>query len=230
MPLREVIKRVGAPFEFVASILRRTLRRVPVAQTFPGSAHYWEQRYAEQGNSGVGSYGALAEFKAKVINDFVHEHGIDHVIEYGCGDGNQLQLAAYPRYLGFDVSETALRTCRELFKADHSKAFKRTHEYSNESAPLTLSLDVIYHLVEDEIFDAYMRRLFSSSNRYVIIYSNDTDDNSKNSVPHVRNRKFTDWTTRVLSSWRLIKHIPNKYPYRSPTEGSFADFYIFGKV
>lgn len=229
MTLRQFIK----GFRILTEAAARSPARIwsgAHGRAFPGSAKYWEQRYAQQGNSGVGSYGKLAEFKANVINEFVQTHAIDFVIEYGCGDGNQLKLATYPRYLGFDVSETALRACRELFKGDRSKAFKATHQFSNESAPLTLSLDVIYHLVEDEVFRAYMRRLFSSSHSYVIIYSNNTDDNSNNSVPHVRNRKFTDWIDGELTDWRLIKHIPNKYPYRSPTEGSFADFYIFQRA
>jgi hypothetical protein len=36
---------------------------------------------------------------------------------------------------------------------------------------LELSLDVIYHLVEDEVFDAYMRSLFAHAGRFVVIYS-----------------------------------------------------------
>ncbi len=65
---------------------------------FPGSDKYWEQRYAVGGNSGVGSYGKFANFKAEVINKFVREHKIKSVIEFGCGDGNQLKLANYPSY------------------------------------------------------------------------------------------------------------------------------------
>ena len=44
--------------------------------------------------------GELAKFKARVMNDFVRENGIRSVIELGCGDGMQLALADYPRYLG----------------------------------------------------------------------------------------------------------------------------------
>ena len=37
------------------------------------SSKYWEKRYLEGGNSGDGSYGYLAEFKVKIINDFIAE-------------------------------------------------------------------------------------------------------------------------------------------------------------
>jgi hypothetical protein len=72
---------------------------------FPGSADYWERRYAEGGDSGHGSYGRFAEFKAEVLNRFVAEQRIESIVEFGCGDGNQLTLASYPdaerRYRAF---------------------------------------------------------------------------------------------------------------------------------
>jgi SAM-dependent methyltransferase len=82
---------------------------------FPGSKRYWENRYCQGGNSGAGSYGELAEFKAETLNKFVAENNIHSVIEFGCGDGNQLMLANYPYYTCVDVSPKAIEICRELF-------------------------------------------------------------------------------------------------------------------
>ena len=75
---------------------------------FTSSEKYWVNRYNGGGNSGEGSYGQLAEFKAEIINEFVRRNVITSVIELGCGDGNQLKLAEYPLYIGFDVSLKAL--------------------------------------------------------------------------------------------------------------------------
>jgi hypothetical protein len=44
----------------------------------------------------TGSYSELAQLKARVLNAFVAEKNIARVIERGCGDGNQLQLARIP--------------------------------------------------------------------------------------------------------------------------------------
>ena len=66
------------------------------ARRFRGSAQYWETRYRTGGDSGAGSYGRLAKFKAESINGFVRENGIHSVIEWGCGDGSQLSLAGIP--------------------------------------------------------------------------------------------------------------------------------------
>jgi hypothetical protein len=92
---------------------------------------------------------------------------------------------------------------------------------------LVISLDVIYHLVEDEVFGAYMRSLFASAGRFVVIYSSNKIEPSE--VPHVRHRPFTDWIEANEPEWRQTEHLPNKYPYdpARPAETSFADFYFF---
>lgn len=202
------------------------IRSIPIF--FPGSRKYWEDRYATGGNSGAGSYNKLAVFKAEVINQFVSDHDVQSVIEFGCGDGNQLRLAEYPSYTGFDVSETAIDICRRKFSSCADKIFRRMSEYKGEMADLTLSLDVIYHLVEDEIFHDYMKALFRSAKRYVIIYSSNTDQNAICQCAHVKHREFTRWVDEHAPDWSMIRHIPNKYPYRGEFKtGSFADFYIF---
>ncbi|MGH8556773.1 MAG: methyltransferase domain-containing protein, partial [Methylococcales bacterium] len=196
-----------------------------------GSGPYWEQRYANGYNSGAGSYGRLAKFKADVINRFVSGHDVKSVIEFGCGDGNQLKLANYVQYLGFDVSETAVSSCREQFCSDETKSFRLMKEYADERADLALSLDVIYHLVENSIFEEYMATLFKASDQFVIIYSSDSDDNPRYQGIHVRHRKFSNWIAANVPHWKLREHIPNKLPYRADDrEGSFADFYIYEMV
>ena len=79
-------------------------------------------------------------------------------------------------------------------------------EYTGERADLTLSLDVIYHLVEDTVFECYMRTLFDSSKRYVIVYASDTDDNPIHEGTHVRHRKFSRWIRENAPNWTLVKH------------------------
>ena len=53
---------------------------------------YWNNRYKNKGNSGKGSYDELAYFKAETINTLLIENNINSVIEFGCGDGNNLKL------------------------------------------------------------------------------------------------------------------------------------------
>lgn len=192
------------------------------------SADYWNQRYLSGGTSGTGSYGKLAAFKAEILNVFVKDNEVQDVIEFGCGDGAQLMLSDYPRYLGIDVSAEAIRLCREKFSEDASKTFLLLQEYTGERADVSMSLDVTYHLVEDGVFSEYMDRLFNASRRFVVIYSSNYDAYDPATAPHIRHRKITRWVDEQKSCWNLRMHIPNRFEYRGDdTRGSFADFYVY---
>lgn len=144
------------------SVLQKTeLETRERAKDF-SSKEYWEKRYSEGGNSGSGSYNRLAAFKAAVMNEFVEEKSVSSVIEWGCGDGNQLSLMNYPKYLGLDVSETTIKKCRERFKRDTSKEFRVIDDTLkiDRQFDLSISLDVIFHLVEDDVYESYMLNLF----------------------------------------------------------------------
>jgi SAM-dependent methyltransferase len=200
---------------------------------FTSSKEYWEQRYQRGGNSGSGSYGRLAQFKAEILNDFVAERGVQSVIEFGCGDGHQLSLASYPAYTGFDVSRAALERCRERFAGDASKTFKLYEssptEPLSERADLALSLDVIYHLVEDATFDRHMRDLFSCARRFVAIYASDFDQ--QGASPHVRHRQFSRWVAEHEPDWVECLKVPNRYPgsLDHSDDTSFADFHFYAR-
>ena len=90
------------------------------------------------------------------------------MIEFGCGDGNQLSLAEYPSYIGLDVSRTAIGLCQRRFSGDPAKSFFLydgtcfTDRAGVFAADLALSLDVVYHLTEDAVFETYLRHLFAA--------------------------------------------------------------------
>ncbi len=133
--------------------------------------------------------------------------GIQSVIEFGCGDGAQLTLATYPRYVGIDVAERSIFACRQRFATDASKRFYFAGQLPSDLGrfDLAISLDVIYHLVENEVFGAYMRSLFASAGRFVVIYSSNKIEPSE--APHVRHRPFTDWIEANEPEWRKTEHL-----------------------
>lgn len=203
---------------------------------FRDSQEYWKKRYVKGGISGSGSYRELAEFKADTLNSFVAKNNIRSVIEFGCGDGNQLSQISYPTYIGLDISHSALKLCIEHFAGDDTKSFFLYDPdcfIDNQSifkVDLALSLDVIYHLVEYSLFECHMQHLFSAADKYVIIYSSDSDDNRYFEYPHVKHHKFTKWIDLNLPNWKLIQRIPNRYPYKGPGQlGSWCDFFIYNK-
>lgn len=221
MSVRELVRPL--PGVRRISLLRQQL-------AFRGSARFWEQNYARGDTSGAGSYGLAARSKADFLNAFVSQHAVRSVVEFGCGDGNQLSLAEYPRYVGLDVSRTALGLCRERFAADSAKSF---FLYDGTcfadrggvfAADLALSLDVVYHLIENQVFETYMTHLFTAGQRFVVVYS--TNAEFVGTAPHVRHRVFTTWVEDNCPEWELaeITRGPN-------TElAERADFFAYRRV
>jgi 2-polyprenyl-3-methyl-5-hydroxy-6-metoxy-1,4-benzoquinol methylase len=190
------------------------------------SDEYWEARYKNHGSSGDGSYGNKAEFKGKIITDFINQRQIETIIDYGVGDGNQLKYinTTNKHYIGLDVSSTAVNLCREKFKDDSSKIFQTIADFNfSKKADLAISLDVIFHLVDDSIYASYMEHLFEMSQKYVIIHS---VDNDYNEAQHVKFRKFTPYIEQNFNQWKLIDLIPNGLWTGLP--GQMA-FYIYEK-
>lgn len=215
-----------------AGLIARALGRTPA---FPGSQEYWEERYAGGGTSGRGSYGELADYKARFLNEFVRNHGVASVIELGCGDGSQLSLAQYPNYIGLDVARTAIALCSTRFEKDRTKSFflydpgAFVDQQGLFRAQLALSLDVIYHLTEDSVFETYMRHLFAAAERFVITYSSNIE--GPDVEPHIRHREFTAWVAATQPEWRLVQRVPNPYAVSADRRsGSCADFFVFQRV
>lgn len=199
---------------------------------FRSSSSYWKERHQRGLGASPGSQGHLAEFKASAINRFVKENGVASVIEFGCGDGGQLKLAEYPRYIGIDISLDAITSCRTLFQDDPGKQFFRldSKEHDDLKCDMAISLDVIYYLVEDSVFESHMKRLTGSATRFLCIYSSNVE--LPGHLLHIRHRCFSDWLELNAPEWMLIKCIRNAFPYShsAPRETSWSDLYFFGRA
>jgi len=217
MSIREVVRPL--PGVRRVSLLRQRL-------AYGDSARFWERNYARGATSGSGSYGALAEGKSRFLNALVREQAVCSVIEFGCGDGNQLSLADYPRYVGLDVSRSAIALCQRRFADDPAKSFFLydgtcfTDRAGMFTADLALSLDVVYHLTEDTVFETYLTHLFAAARRLVVIYS--TDAEMSGTAPHVRHRHFTPWIEANCPGWALTGVTRGPSPDRAR-----ADFFVY---
>jgi len=192
------------------------------------SEKYWEERYKIGGDSGEGSYNKKAEYKAGVLNGIIKNYDIRNIIEFGCGDGNNLNYYRTQKYTGFDVSETAIKTCISKYKNDASKSFilykPDLFKSGGLQAELTISFEVIFHLIEDGVFRKYMEDLFMTSSKYVLIFSSN-DNKKKDPGVHVRHRKFTDF---ISSDFSLISVI--KTPNEGELKDFFSDFYLYRRL
>lgn len=203
-PLRRVVRSVPGLKRWRINLARKSRER-----SFAGSADYWDRRYAAGGNSGPGSYGEGAGHKACVVNAFVADHEIRSVVEFGCGDGAQLSLANYPSYLGLDVSEQSLSLCRARFANDSSKSFALYRPDIAARAELSLSIEVIFHLVENDVFEAYMKDLFQAAERFVVICS--TDNERPSGFPFMRHRRYSTWVAENVPQWTLFQRVEPQF-------------------
>lgn len=179
----------------------------------------WEQRYKRGGNSGKGSYNEYCKFKKNVINDYVLENNIENCIDFGCGDGNQLSFFEISNYIGIDISDYIIKKNKIKYKQDITKKFYSYPEFdklNQQPVDLTLSLDVIYHLMEDRLFINYLKNLFKFSKKHVIIYSTNIEYPK---TTHTNGRRFTKYVDEMFPEWKLHKFIKHLS----------ADFFIYQK-
>ena len=121
-----------------------------------------------------------------------------------------------------------------LFLEDTSKNFfvydPNEFEINQQkfAADLVLSLDVIYHLVEDEVYRKYLTNVFNSAKKYVVIYSSNQEIPRMVYSRHVRHRKFTRHVEEWFPAWELKDTFKNNQ-LKSDTKfnGPSFDFFIF---
>lgn len=179
---------------------------------------YWCNRYENDRHmflgdgSGAGSQGEEAVSKAICINHWIKEYGMRTITEFGCGTGENLKLYDIPiSYNGYDFSEKAIEICKEKFK-NHRNSLKyyfgSTIDALDLDADLMLSLDVHYHMPNDDVYQEYCDVLFNQfRGKYIIIYSTDTDsqftEDGHPLAKHVRFRPVLD-KVKEYPQWEVL--------------------------
>jgi SAM-dependent methyltransferase len=197
------------------------------------SADFWRNRYLTGGHSGAGAYGRLAVYKAHIVNVVAESRKVRSVVEFGSGDGNTASLFHLRRYTGVDVSPEVIERARTRLGTRKGWYWKSLEEFDADPQvhDMAMSLDVIYHLVEDEVFDHYMRQLFAAARRLVLIYSSDHAGDA-GGPPHVRHRAYSDWIAREIPDWTLRRTWKQPFPFgpgTNPQNTSFSFFRLYQK-
>ncbi len=212
--------------------LRKLARRMFRREAQPGGEEldyiaYWTERYRTGGTSGTGSYGPLAEFKAEVINGLLRELDVASVIEFGCGDGHNLGLVEYPKYLGLDIAATAIALCAERYTDDPQKSFflYDPAAFTNKSfltADMVVCLDVLYHIIDEDDFRKTLADIFSSAGRYVLLYTSigKQDVHPYAAGSHIRHRDTMKYLAEY-AEFEVDRVIAQRHP-----DLSSADFIL----
>jgi SAM-dependent methyltransferase len=150
---------------------------------------YWENRYQAGRGSGPGSRRRAARLKGNFVNTLIEREGVHSVIDWGCGDGRVASRLRVERYLGLDVSPEALRLCEEACREHDGWEFLLYDGFTPPELPqadLALSLDVIFHLVDDAMYHRHLELVFGSA-PLVLIQSSNKDERGR---AHVLHRRF----------------------------------------
>jgi len=192
------------------------------------SSKYWMKRYANGGNSGIGSYGEKAKEKASYVNKIIDQYHIYTLVDLGFGDGNQLALLNLKnvKYCGYDISFDAVTKLRQLYYNDDSKCFDLIKNYNGKKHDLALSMEVIFHLDNDN-FSSYMDLLFKSSSKYVLIFS--TNYNSKPDF-HMIHHEIKEYVESNQNDYKLIDFFETESFKVHSISDYNSCFYLYSRV
>jgi hypothetical protein len=107
------------------------------------------------------------------------------------------------------VSEQSVSLCRARSASDSSKSFALYRPDIAVRAELSPSLEVIFHLVEDDVFESYMNDLFQAAERFVAICT--TDNERPSSFPFMRHRRYSAWVADNFPQWTLFQQVDAQF-------------------
>lgn len=181
---------------------------------------YWERRYRNGRTSGAGSEGDAAEAKAAYVRNLLERERVDSIIDWGVGDGTVLKMTdTRIPYLGIDVSRTIIGRIKVAFTNQPEKRFLLASEYTGRQADLAMSLDVIFHQVDDADYEQHLGLLFGSAQRFVLIHSSNHDGGR--TAEHVHWRRFTP----DVMAWH-----PQWYLEDAPDDPEAVGFYLYRRI
>ena len=182
-----------------------TLHRVC---NYKSSESYWTKRYSFGRNSGVGSSENASKAKASYISAVLDRYQIKSVEDIGMGDGTFLrELTFAGMYTGMDVSPLVIEMAKNRWQKDSRKQFFLLSDYEKnkpKECEARISLDVILHLVENEVYYHHLDILFADPAKYVFILSTNLEEKPKFLSPHVRHRKVVDDVGLKFPNFELI--------------------------
>ena len=166
------------------------------------AVNYWNERYQRGETSGKGSEGFNYEYKRDYINRVIEMYQFERIVDFGCGDGNQIHELNIQQYHGVDIAESSIQRCRDRYAGDPRYRFDildRNVRFTHYD--LALSLDVLYHIVHQVDYESYLRLLFGYS-KYTLIYAN--WEASESRVPHICYRNHFEAIQRLRISTQII--------------------------
>jgi trans-aconitate methyltransferase len=194
-------------------------------RTWDGVLDYWRNRHRRRRGTwqavGSGSVGHLAEWKVDLVNTLVCENGARSLLDLGCGDGRVSEGFEVETYLGLDPSPVAVAEAR---KRVGDRTGWSVQEYEPAAimgqtppADVSVSLDVVFHLIDDRLYFAYLTHLFHCTRMAVGIYSTNWDGPAH---AHMRHRNVEQDVADWFPGWYLDESVAPPWPTMHYPDGS----------
>jgi len=147
---------------------------------------YWEDRYKKGQNSGSGSYGQNADFKAEIVNRVIDEYKCKDMVEFGCGDANQMNLFKRIPYVGYDISPTIITQNRAKYKNMKDVIFQDIDMGCtfDKFKDISICVDVLFHLTIEEDWLKLIDHVCNAAKKVIVITTN-TEEVKEEYFPHV---------------------------------------------
>ena len=182
---------------------------------------YWDNWYKKGGTSGQGSEGELQIYKINYINNILNKFDCKNVFDFGCGDGT-LAKGIKSKYNGIDISNEAIEKCKKVCPQHQ---FNQGHfeEQNIKGYDCVMCIDVLYHIMEDGVFEKTLENIFNSEAKIIILYT----IQSKHIVEEKR------YENVCINRRDLGKYLPKYYDkyelieVKDPVGISAASFMVF---
>lgn len=158
---------------------------------------YWEVRYRHGYDSGEGSAGEERDWKWKAITEFAPK--ITSVIDVGCGD-LRFWKGEPDRYVGIDISKIIIERNRKIPRENWKFICSPAEErIDGLKAPFVFCIDLLFHIMADDRFEAILENLCYYSSRFIFIHTwinnilGDRDRGPFTDGNHMTFRRFEDY-------------------------------------
>lgn len=161
---------------------------------------YWIERYNRGGSSGAASYGRSAVARGQYISTLIRGYQCTHVIDFGCGDVDQVQQIKVPFYMGVDASSFIIRKC---IQHTH-RCFRIATTVPSDRTDAILLLDMIKCLTDDFSYHEVLRTTFLHPTATIVIIA--AKDHNLWESSHIRHRGFSLHIAETYTDWTRIEN------------------------
>jgi len=130
----------------------------------------WDNHYKSGGKSGDPlDYAKARDWKHNIIAKYCDIKS-NSIIDIGCGDLQFWQGRKPAKYIGVDISQTIIDS-HKLKYPDRTFICASSDKTLDISADMVMCFDMLWHIIDDEVYMKTLENIKKYSKRYIVIYT-----------------------------------------------------------